>query len=97
MANYLLSELARQDIISICDYTMDAWGEEQVSKYLSQSEQRFEWLAESPQSGKKRDGVKEGYRSYPEGRHIIFYRITEDGMEVIGVPHQSEDHDQDVI
>ena len=91
MANYLLSELAQQDIISIRDYTMDTWGQEQVSKYLSQLEQRFEWLAENPQLGKKRDDVKEGYRSYPEGRHVIFYRITEGGVEVIGVPHQSED------
>ncbi len=91
MANYLLSELARQDIISIRDYTMDTWGQEQASKYLSQLEQRFEWLAENPRSGKKRGDVKEGYQSYPEGRHVIFYRITEDGIEVIGVPHQSED------
>ncbi|HDH05621.1 MAG TPA: type II toxin-antitoxin system RelE/ParE family toxin [Nitrospirae bacterium] len=91
MASYLLSELARQDIISIRDYTMETWGQEQVSKYLSQLERRFEWLAENPQSGKKRSDVKEGYQSYPEGRHVIFYRITEDGIEVIGIPHQSED------
>ena len=91
MVIYLLSELARKDIISIRDYTMGTWGEEQVSKYLSQLEQRFEWLAENPESGKKRGDVKEGYRSYPEGRHVIFYRITKDGIEIIGLIHQSED------
>ena len=91
MANYVLSELAQQDIISIRDYTMDTWGQEQVSKYLSQLEQRFEWLSENPNSGKKRGNVKEGYRSCPEGCHVIFYRITESGIEVIGVLHQSED------
>ena len=94
MANYVLSELAQQDIISIRDYTMDTWGQEQVSKYLSQLEQRFEWLAENPKSGKKREHIKEGYRSYPEGRHVIFYRITEGGVEIIGVIHQSEDVEQ---
>lgn len=91
MAKYLLSELARQDIISIRDYTMDTWGEEQASKYLSQLEQRFEWLAENPEAGKNRDDVKKEYRSYPEGRHVIFYRIREDLVEVLGVVHQSED------
>ncbi len=91
MANYVLSKLARQDIISIRDYTMDTWGQEQVSKYLSQLEQRFEWLAENEKSGKKRDEVKEGYRSYPEGRHVIFYLIRESGIEVISILHQSED------
>ncbi len=91
MVNYLLSAIAQQDIISIRDYTMDTWGEEQVSTYLSQLEQRFEWLAQNPRSGKKRDDVKEGYRSFQEGRHVIFYRISEVGIEVIGIPHQSED------
>lgn len=91
MASYVLSELAQQDIISIGDYTMDTWGQEQVSKYLSQLEQRFEWLAENQKTGKKREDVKEGYRSYPEGRHVIFYRIKEDGIEVISVLHESED------
>ena len=94
MANYVLSELARQDIVSIRDYTLDTWGHEQVEKYLSQLEQRLEWLAENPKSGKKREDVKEGYRSYPEGCHVVFYRISEDGIEVIGLIHQSEDIEQ---
>lgn len=91
MVNYLLSAIAQQDIISIRDYTMNTWGQEQVSKYLSQLEERFEWLIKNPLLGKKRDDVKEGYRSFQEGRHVIFYRISEVGIEVIGIPHQSED------
>jgi toxin ParE1/3/4 len=91
VADYLLSAIARQDIISIRDYTMETWGEEQVSIYLSQLEQRFEWLVKNPRLGKKRDDVKEGYRSFQEGRHVIFYRISEVDIEVIGIPHQSED------
>lgn len=94
MANYLLSKLAQQDIISIVDYTMDTWGQAQVSKYLSQLEQRFEWLSENSESGKKREDVKEGYRSYPEGRHVIFYRIAKGGVEIIGIIHQSEEVEQ---
>ena len=91
MANYLLSAIAQQDIISIRDYTMNTWGQEQVSTYLSQLEQRFELLASNPQLGKKRNDVKEGYRSFQEGRHVIFYRVSEVGIEIIGIPHQSED------
>ena len=73
---------------------MDTWGQEQVSKYLSQLEQRFEWLAENSKAGKKREEVKEGYRSYPEESHVLSYRITEAGIEIIGVVHQSEDIEQ---
>jgi len=90
---YLLSQAAQQDTVSIRDYTMDTWGEEQTSIYLAQLEKRLEWLATNPELGKKRDEVKEGYRSYPEGRHIIFYRISKSGIEIIGVIHQSEDVD----
>jgi len=93
MASYFLSEAAQQDIVSIRDYTMDTWGEEQTSRYLTQLKQRLEWLATNPELGKKRDEVKEGYRSYPEGRHIIFYRISKNCIEIIGVIHQSEDVD----
>lgn len=93
MAFYLLSESAQQDIISIRDYTMQIWGKEQTSKYLTQLKQRLEWLAESPALGQKRDEIKEGYISFPEGRHVIFYRYAEGGIEVMGIVHQSEDID----
>jgi len=93
MANYLLSEAAQQDIISIRNYTLKTWGKEQASKYLAQLEKRFEWLADQPALGKKRNEVKEGYISFPEGRHVIFYRIAKKGIEVIGIVHQSEDID----
>ncbi len=93
MAHYLLSESAQQDIISIRNYTMDTWGKAQARKYLTLLEQRLEWLADNPALGTKRNEVKEGYISFPEGRHIIFYRIAESGIEVMGVIHQSEDID----
>ncbi len=93
MAHYLLSESAQQDIISIRNYTMGTWGKAQTSKYLALLEQRLEWLADNPALGKKRTEVKEGYISFPEGRHIIFYRIAESSIEVMGIIHQSEDID----
>jgi len=58
-----------------------------------QLKQRLEWLAENPALGKSRDDVKEGYISFPEGRHVIFYRMAEGCIEVIGIVHQSEDID----
>jgi len=93
MADYLFSDAAQQDIISIRDYTMDTWGKEQTSTYLAQLEKRFEWLANQPALGKKRDEIKKGYISFPEGRHVIFYRMAKRDIEVIGVIHQSEDID----
>jgi len=97
MACYFLSESAQNDIISIRNYTIEKWGNTQADKYLSQLEKRLEWLAKQPALGQKRNEIKDGYVSFPEGRHIIFYRITERGMEVMGVIHQSEDIDTHLV
>ena len=43
--------------------------------------------------GKARDEVAMGYRSYPEGRHVIFYLITDESIDIIGLPHRSRDID----
>ncbi len=93
MAFYNLSESAQQDILSIRDYTMAQWGKAQASKYIALLQKRLEWLANNPALGKKRDDVKEGYISFPEGRHNIFYHCAEGGIEVLGIIHQSEDID----
>jgi toxin ParE1/3/4 len=49
---------------------------------------RFSWLAENPQLGKQRDDIKPGYYGFLEGRHIIFYTLTKNGIDIIGIPHQ---------
>jgi len=93
VATYLLSELAQQDILSIRDYSMEQWGQAQTRKYLTLLQQRLKWLAGNPALGKKRDEIKAGYFSFLEGRHIIFYRHANDGIEIMSIVHQSEDID----
>ena len=88
---FILSKEAKKDIDDIWDYTFDNWGELQADKYTTELENRFEWLTENPHLGEKRDEVKEGYLSYFQGSHTIFYRQTKDGIEILGIPHQNED------
>jgi len=44
-------------------------------------------LAETPQLGKHRTAVAEGYYSFPQGEHVVFYMIGEKGIDIIGIPH----------
>lgn len=90
-SKYKLTLLAENDIKEIWYYSVNRWGEKQAEKYIRQLEKRFEWLATNPESGIKRDDVKVGYCSYYEEKQTIFYRIVNDGIVVIGVPHQNED------
>ena len=82
--NYTLRENAKKDLKEIGRYTKKRWGIEQRKKYLQQLSNRFLWLAENPLYGRTRDEVKQGYYSYNEGSHVIFYIIKNDSIEILG-------------
>lgn len=42
---------------------------------------------------RERDDVKAGSPNFPQGRHMVFYLIASDGIEVIGIVHQRADMD----
>jgi len=86
-----LSDLAVQDLVEIENYTARIWGDKQSDKYLSELEQRFYWLAEYEGVGKLRDEIAKGLFSFPEGRHVIFYRINGSVLDVARILHQSMD------
>lgn len=93
---YRIRALAQADLESIWLYTCEQWGVEQADTYLNALIQRFEWLADNPTLGKSRDDIKEGYFCFPEGMHLVFYVLNEQGLknsqvEIIGIPHQQMD------
>ena len=93
-AAYALRKLAVDDLEAIWVYTVEQWGVEQAEGYLTSLFSCFEDLAENPQLGRQRDEVKAGYRSFPQGRHVVFYMVVPAGIEVIGIVHQSADIDR---
>jgi toxin ParE1/3/4 len=96
MKRYTLSPEAKADIINIRKYTTRQWGEAQTEKYTLQLRKRMRWLADNPMLGRARDEVKEGYRSFKEGSHIIFYLVVGSAIEIIGIPHQNMDIEQNL-
>ena len=93
MPKYTLSPNAIEDLKGIWDYTASQWGISQADKYLAQIETRFDYLADNPKHGRKRDEIRVDFRSYLEGKHVIFYRekLDKTGIEIIGVLHQRQD------
>lgn len=88
---FVLSGRAKRDLRTIKTESLKKWSDEQTGLYLTGIESRLMWLAENPQLGKPRDEVREGLRSFSEGRHVIFYRIAKDTIEIVGVPHQRQE------
>jgi toxin ParE1/3/4 len=91
ITSYRIRSLAQSDLESIWLYTLEQWGVDQANTYLEAIIKRFDWLGENPQLGKNRDDIKRGYYCFPEGMHLVFYKIEKDQIEIIGVPHQSMD------
>ena len=89
--SFRLTPRAAADLDAIADYTIETWGLAQLETYLTGFNNRFQWLADSPLAGRERNDVHPGYRSYPEGSHVIFYNINDDLVDIIGIPHKSMD------
>ena len=90
-ATFRLTLRAAADLDEIANYTMDEWGPAQMGEYLRSLSQRFEWLAQNPYAGHERKDVHPGYRSFPEGSHVIFYIVSDEYVDIIGIPHKSMD------
>lgn len=88
---YTIRQQALDDLDEIWWYSVQQWSVTQADNYLRALFERFDWLAENPFFGKRRDDIKVGYYCFAEGKHLIFYKITDAGVEIIGLPHQQMD------
>ena len=72
---YRIRSLAESDLEAIWLYTVEQWSVDQADHYLELIIQRFDWLADNPLLGKQRDDIKKGYYCFPEGMHLVFYKV----------------------
>ncbi|MFY0637236.1 type II toxin-antitoxin system RelE/ParE family toxin [Maricaulis maris] len=88
-----LTPRAVADIKAIARYTTKNWGHAQCQSYLRSLDDRIRWLAEHPPSGRARNDIADNSRSYRHNAHIVFYRISPNGMDVLAVVHGAMDID----
>jgi len=88
---FRLSGKALADLKSIGRFTLKSWGREQRNIYLSKFDESFHRLAEQPYLGSARDDIRQGYRVYHVGRHLIFYRQKFTAIEIIRILHDRMD------
>lgn len=92
MGTFSLTEAAKADLKSIATYTQRRWGREQRRIYAKQFDDAFHMLAESPEAGAACDSIKVGYRKFPNGSHVIFYRyLSETEIEIVRILHKRMD------
>ncbi len=90
----ILSQKARNDIIEISYYTIEHWGYQQAKKYNSLLEEAFQNILANPYHilSKDRGHLIEHCRSFKVKKHVIFYRLKDERVEVIRILHESSDY-----
>jgi toxin ParE1/3/4 len=88
VASFRFSRRAEADLTSIVAFTLRAWGEAQAAEYLDQLESRFQALADNPRLGRACAYIRPGLRRFEHGRHVVFYRLTAQGILISRILHE---------
>ena len=85
MANYKLSNLAKEDLIRIHQYGVKKFGLTQADKYFDSLFEYFEIIAKQPFSFESVDFIKKGYRRCVCGSDSIYYKVNDDIVEIMAI------------
>ena len=91
MPRYVLSRRSDQDIDDITQTTIDKWGIGQAEIYVLGLHASFQLLASAPELGRDASNIRSGYRRFETASHVVFYRITSDGILIVRILHQRMD------
>lgn len=93
---FVLKPRARADLDEIWDYTMERWGLEQAETYIRQLWKHIQAVADSPSLGRDCEDLRPGYRQYPSGSHLLFYRLTDAGVDIVRILHERMDYERHI-
>lgn len=91
MSNFTVSKAANADIRRIARYTQDTWGRDQRQRYLDGLNDKFEVLAAIQEMAAERRDFRPPVRIHHFEKHLIIYVITDNGILIVRVLHQSQD------
>jgi toxin ParE1/3/4 len=83
---------ARLDLLDIWEDVAES-SLEAADRLLDAIAAQCDRLADFPGMGRRRDELAPSLRSFPIGNYVIFYRLIDDGIEVIRVLHGARDID----
>jgi toxin ParE1/3/4 len=87
------SREAKQDLLSIWRFAADEWSPAAADQHIHDIWVTCEMLLGYPLLGRARDELLEGVRSTVTDPHVLFYRASDEAIEVLRVLHHREDVD----
>lgn len=92
MADFVLSERAKKDLVDIANYTEKKWSEEQAERYIRMLLSACGELPDKPLVGRSYDPIYPGLRGSACGKHVIFYRVlSRSKARIVRVLHEKMD------
>jgi toxin ParE1/3/4 len=85
MANYKLSNVAKEDLIRIHHYGIKKFGLAQADKYFDTFFDYFNTIAQQPFSFESVDFIKIGYRRCTCGSDSIYYKVNGNIVEIMAI------------
>ena len=90
--HYDLTDSAQRDIGGIIDYLTDQ-NPDAARRLYERLLGAFEQLADLPGMGRLHDGRKPDLRRWRVGSYLVFYRETDDGIEIVRLIHRRRNLD----
>ncbi len=90
MADILFSKFAGDDLKQIWLHISEQ-NQNAADKFLDELYKKFLLLAENPKIGRSHDEFIVHLRSFPHKKYVIFYFLTENGIEIYRVLHGARD------
>lgn len=94
MSEVILSPRAKLDLGNIWDYTLSQWGVEHAEKYVRELWSSMEHAANNPIKSIDIGDVRREYKKSKSGSHVIFFKVTGTGIDVVRILHQKMDFDR---
>ena len=86
MPRLTLSPRSHADLIEIWSYIADD-SEANADAFIDKLDAVLRMLAQQPGTGRRREDLAFGIRSFPVGRYMVFYRSSERTVEIVRVLH----------
>ncbi len=90
MARYSINVLATQDLNDIANY-FATYNVEAGEKFFQSFNQKWKQLVSFPNNGKNYEEIYPNLKGIPLSGYIIFYRIIDDGIEILRVISERRD------
>ena len=85
MAEFRISNTAKEDLIRIHHYGVQKFGTTQADKYFESFFEYFEIIAQRPFTFESVDFIKNGYRRCVCGSDSIFFKVNENFVDIITI------------